>query len=201
VRLAALLILAVLLAACGERKPPGPPPPGLEQALDDFRHVAQDAADRAAHPRPPARADFKIAPIGAHGDDLWNAVVGPMLDSGVEEPPLNASQHTVYALFLVDYEIQNGGLEQLYYNSAGEYAGEAPDLLRAVGANQYADALDAANGLFRTGVPRDRPLRQALLKTIGAGRLAAADAAWPSDPPLAAYVEAYIRARPADFFS
>jgi hypothetical protein len=203
VRLAALLALPLLLAACGEQqppKPPGPVPPELQRALDDFSATAQQAAERASKPRAPARADFKIAPSDLHGDDLWDAVVSPVLDNGVEEPPLNASQHTVYALFLVDYEIQNGGLAQLYYNSAGEYAGEAPALLRAVGAREYADVLAAANALFPTGVPRDRAARQALLQAIDGKRLEAIDSAWPSEPPLADFVEAYIRAHASDFF-
>jgi hypothetical protein len=38
-------------------------------------------------------------------------------------------------------------------------------------------------------------------QAIGRHRFAAFDAAWPSVGQLAAFVEAYIRAHPADFFA
>jgi hypothetical protein len=58
-------------------------------------------------------------------------------------------------------EVNNGGFNQYYFNSAGDQAFFAADALRAIGALQMAEIVTRANAVFGpSGLPRDRERRQ-----------------------------------------
>ncbi len=60
----------------------------------------------------------------------------------------NKSRQAIYMIWLLETEIKNGGYNQFYYNSSGEFYKLLPEALRLVGANQFADLTEEANATF-----------------------------------------------------
>ncbi len=64
----------------------------------------------------------------------------------------------------LEAEINNGGFDQFFFNSAGDRTKETIDALNAIGAAHTAAIVRAAAGKFPGGLPpQDRDERQALL--------------------------------------
>jgi hypothetical protein len=73
---------------------------------------------------------------------------------------LTAAERVVVLVSRANFEIELGGLDAFYYNSAGDEAVPTVAALDAVGATQAASTLRAANALFPGGSPpRDREKR------------------------------------------
>ena len=72
--------------------------------------------------------------------------------------------------FMIDQfemEINNGGFEQYYGNSASDYAQDVPFALESIGASYTADLVRKGNSLFPNGLPpKIWPDRQVLLDSI-----------------------------------
>jgi hypothetical protein len=66
-------------------------------------------------------------------------------------------------------EVNNGGFDQYFFNSAGDHALEALAAARAGGADAVADLLDAAMRVLVGGYRRDRFQRQDALLAVTAG--------------------------------
>lgn len=80
---------------------------------------------------------------------------------------LTAVERVVVLVSRANFEIELGGLDAFYYNSAGDEAILTVDALEAVGAIKAASALKKANSLFPNGSPsRDRQKRFASLEAI-----------------------------------
>jgi hypothetical protein len=199
-----LFIVLLAVAGCGTghvaARPHGTPPPELEQAMDDFDATLEDLVNATPVPH---GSDFKVPDTDLTGFDLWDHVVSPMLDDYDPDNPLqrvNRSQYAAFVLFLVDYEIGNGGMHQLYYNATGEWADEFGDLLRYVGAPEHARILERANRIVGPAIPRDTTARRLLLKRIKPERFAALEDAFYALEDLEDLVPRFIRAHPRDFF-
>jgi hypothetical protein len=64
-------------------------------------------------------------------------------------------------------EVMNGGMDQYFYNSAGDHAAECCEALLAIGATESCEALQEACALFPNGCPSpDREIRIAQMKAI-----------------------------------
>jgi hypothetical protein len=86
---------------------------------------------------------------------------GDTLD-GLTEP-----QKTFYFNQNLEREINNGGLNQYFYNSSGDFAHETIASLRTIGAGKTADILQKAIDQFPgSAVPKDRVKRQEELEQI-----------------------------------
>jgi len=57
-------------------------------------------------------------------------------------------QQAVYVIWGLQAEINNGGFNQYYFNSSGQFAKMTPGALRLVGATKFADLVAKANGIF-----------------------------------------------------
>lgn len=80
---------------------------------------------------------------------------------------LNTSQRLVVIIENLEREINNGGFNQFYYNSSGEYANETVHLLKKVGANRTAEIVEEANREWENGfVPKERTKRRQVLERI-----------------------------------
>jgi hypothetical protein len=62
----------------------------------------------------------------------------------------NKSQQAIYVIWGLQSEVENGGFNQYYYNSPGQFAKLAPDALKLVGANQFTQLVTRANKIFET---------------------------------------------------
>jgi hypothetical protein len=80
---------------------------------------------------------------------------------------LTATERVVVLVSRANFEIELGGLDAFYYNSAGDEAIPTVAALEAVGATEAASALRKANALFPGGSPpRDREKRFAGLEVV-----------------------------------
>ena len=130
-----------------------------------------DAAEQRLLARAGHRKDFRVPRSMVAG-----LKPGPMVHAAIvrvwnEVDPsdprykqLSPGQRALFALLWADYEILNGGFDQLWFNSSGYLAPDLVAAARRVGAREYADVFADAEALFPGGrIPRDRGARQRLL--------------------------------------
>lgn len=80
---------------------------------------------------------------------------------------LTEPQKNFYFNQNLEREINNGGINQFFYNSSGDFAHETLTSLRTIGANKTADILQQAIDQFPSStVPKDRAKRQEILEQI-----------------------------------
>jgi len=60
----------------------------------------------------------------------------------------NKSRQAIYMIWALEAEVNNGGYNQFYFNSSGQFYKQLPQALRLVGANKFADLTKRANELF-----------------------------------------------------
>jgi hypothetical protein len=79
-------------------------------------------------------------------------------DGGV--PALSRLQRGALCIMSFQGEINNGGMHQYLLNSSGDFAQEAPEVMRRIGADAAAVILEKANSYFGPdGPPIDREPR------------------------------------------
>ena len=228
-RALSVLLAAAALAGCGkhpvvaedESATPKPawagleftPEPGFDpldpalQTIPDDRAQADEIVRRAG-----TRRDFKVpasAIAGLAPGPLVRAVVlRPFYELAGEEAGirrLNQGQLAVYAMYVADFEILDGGFDQLWFNSSGAIANELPPAAELVGSPEFAAIFrDAATLWPDRTIPRDRAKREALLDTIDHDRIAELDERYAATQykrktALANVLAPYIRAHTDQF--
>ncbi|TDQ29971.1 DMP19 family protein [Tenacibaculum caenipelagi] len=80
---------------------------------------------------------------------------------------LNSSQRTFFFIENLEREINNGGFNQFYFNSSGNFSQETVSALLEIGANKTAEIVKKANSEFKNGtVPKEKAERQNELELI-----------------------------------
>jgi hypothetical protein len=74
--------------------------------------------------------------------------------------------YSVWALLYADGDIYNGGLDQFYFNSSGNFADRFPAFAAKIGAHAKAGQVATSNELFADIDLRDRPERQQKLAAL-----------------------------------
>ncbi|MBW1296367.1 DMP19 family protein [Aquimarina litoralis] len=62
----------------------------------------------------------------------------------------NSSQQAIYLSWWLEGEVNNGGFNQYYTNSSGQYAEILPELLAKMEAKKFADLAERANETYKT---------------------------------------------------
>lgn len=89
------------------------------------------------------------------------------LDYGKNLSVLNSSQQVVIIIENLEHEINNGGFNQFYFNSSGNYANETIERLKKIGTNKTSEIVEKANNEWKNGiVPKDRTKRHTTLEEI-----------------------------------
>lgn len=60
----------------------------------------------------------------------------------------NKSRQAIYMISRLEAEVNNGGYNQFYFNSSGQFAAALPEALKLVGATKFADLTERANSIF-----------------------------------------------------
>ncbi|GAA0878032.1 hypothetical protein GCM10009119_10000 [Algoriphagus jejuensis] len=60
----------------------------------------------------------------------------------------NRSRQAIYLIWLLEGQVNNGGYNQFYFNSSGQFYKQVPDVLKLVGANKFAELTERANMIF-----------------------------------------------------
>jgi hypothetical protein len=93
--------------------------------------------------------------------------IGELCSYGEEMDKLTEEQKQFYYNQCLEREINNGGFNQYFFNSSGDFAHQTVQSLIKIGAKKTADILQKAIDQFPdTNVPQDRTERQELLKQI-----------------------------------
>lgn len=93
--------------------------------------------------------------------------INSSLTSGDDLSHLTESQKNFYYIQELEREVNNGGFNQYFYNSGGDYAHQTISALNAIGANKASKILQSAINEFPNHqVPKDRASRQSLLSKI-----------------------------------
>jgi hypothetical protein len=80
---------------------------------------------------------------------------------------LSEEEQTVILVWSLEGEVDNGGFDQFYFNSSGNFAAETVETLRRIGASRTAELVEEANRLFPTQPPpRERAARIAELDSF-----------------------------------
>lgn len=80
---------------------------------------------------------------------------------------LSHAEQVFACVWQLEAEINNGGFNQFYSNSAGDFATETVNALEEIGAAHTAEIVRQANALFESGEPpRDCEEREEALETI-----------------------------------
>jgi hypothetical protein len=66
----------------------------------------------------------------------------------------NKSRQAIYMIWVLEAEVNNGGYNQFYFNSSGQFYKQLPDALKLVGANKFADLTKRANDTFEKENPK-----------------------------------------------
>jgi hypothetical protein len=222
-----VLLAAMAAAGCGDTRaadgdtastgwPAEPTPePGFDPDDPSLSIIHEsDASRRALLRRVGERRDFKVPRHLAGGLEdgpLVLAVVARPFDELAADDPavrrLNEGQRAVYAMYVADFEILNGGFAQLWDNSSGAIASELVEAAELVRSREFADIFREAEALWPGGaIPRDTARRRELLATIPADPVAALDERYSAtqyrrETALALVLGGYIRAHPDQFLA
>ncbi|MEJ5961559.1 DMP19 family protein [Pedobacter immunditicola] len=60
----------------------------------------------------------------------------------------NKSRQAIYMIWALETEVNNGGYNQFYFNSSGQFYKHLPQMLRLIGANKFASLTQKANDVF-----------------------------------------------------
>lgn len=66
----------------------------------------------------------------------------------------NKSRQAIYMIWALEAEVNNGGFNQFYFNSSGQFYRHLPDALKLVGAIKFADLTKRANDTFEKENPK-----------------------------------------------
>jgi hypothetical protein len=217
-----VLLAALAVAGCGSTPvaestgwpAEATPEPGFDPDDPALSTIPEnDASRRALLRRVGDRRDFKVPTgvvAGLRGDGplVLAVVVRPFDELAGDEPAvrrLNRGQRAVYAMYLADFEILNGGFAQLWTNPSGAIAGDLVQAAELVGSREFADIFRDAEALWPGGrIPRDRARREQLLESVPGDKLAALDeryfaTQYRRKTALALVLGSYIRAHPDEF--
>lgn len=93
-------------------------------------------------------------------------------EPATNEPPVSADavmekDYVVQLVWDLEAEINNGGFDQFFFNSAGDHTGDTISALTAIGALHTSEIVLQAAAKFPNGMPPvDRDQRQDLLEKI-----------------------------------
>jgi hypothetical protein len=80
---------------------------------------------------------------------------------------LNEAEKTFLYIGMLEAEINNGGFDQYFFNSSGDYANEALEALKKIGAFKTAKIVEEAYRYFpENPMPKDNEKRRELLENI-----------------------------------
>ena len=93
--------------------------------------------------------------------------IGELCSYGDEMDKLTEEQKLFYYNQCLEREINNGGFNQYFFNSSGDFAHKTIQSLQTIGANKTADILQKAIDQFpNSNVPEDRTERKEILEQI-----------------------------------
>ena len=80
---------------------------------------------------------------------------------------LNEAEKTFLYVEILEAEINNGGFDQFFFNSSGDYANETLEALKRIGATKNAKIVEEAYSYFpENPIPKNNEKRREILENI-----------------------------------
>ena len=80
---------------------------------------------------------------------------------------LNEAEKTFLYVEILEAEINNGGFDQFFFNSSGDYANETLEALKRIGATKTAKLVEEAYSYFpEDPIPKNNEKRREILENI-----------------------------------
>ena len=177
----ALLVALVLVAACGQK-------PEVASAKVDPPNLASIADDQVEY----AILDYVYAKMKGHQE----AEILATMPAGIR---------ALYVTSGVEDEVNNGGFNQYYWNSTGQFADQAVAAFEFFGAHQYAELMQEANRIHAAEEAeiakfKEQGTMQAFSDSYKVSKLGPLDERfYKLEENLSALRVAKIRADPASF--
>jgi hypothetical protein len=131
-----------------------------------FKNLFGDNKDKEGDGKPDIDAMLTSNDSNNNIIELDNYIC-KLCSSGDKLEQLTEPQRNFYFNQNLEREINNGGFNQFFFNSSGDFTHETIGSLRAIGANKIAEILQQAINEFpNSSVPRDRTERQEVLEQI-----------------------------------
>jgi hypothetical protein len=184
---------------------------GAGLRLVTFRLISKPPATEGRRPTP--RTSISIADIAVASDEeLWEILYQALIprvtgNRDVQYATVKSwtkGLQMLWATQLVDDEVSNGGFNQYFFNSSGQFAVEAIEGFELIGAADRAALVrKAVNQLFRDA-PRLREFYQprtmeAFMESYKHTDLGAIDDEWFTAPEFFTARTRYIREHPEEF--
>ncbi|PVY39630.1 DMP19 family protein [Pontibacter virosus] len=81
-------------------------------------------------------------------DNIY-AIIGEDYENELDNVrKLTKGQQAIFSTWMVEAEVNNGGFNQFYFNSSGQYANMAVDGFETVGAVKFAELMKEANRVY-----------------------------------------------------
>lgn len=133
--------------------------------------------------------------------ELTDAIWG---QASVDFDEMSEAEQTAFCIDGLEREVNNGGFNQFFFNSAGDQAVQTVAALHRIGAHAAAALVERANGAFGIAGPSsDRNARQKQIESLGEQSSAlweALDNAFLEYPDaLARLLQEYVRMHRAEF--
>lgn len=81
-------------------------------------------------------------------DNIWESIGNDYGHALKAIQKLTRGQQAIFATWIVEGEVSNGGFNQFYFNSSGAYADLAADGFETLGAMRFASLMRQANALY-----------------------------------------------------
>ncbi|SHM03981.1 DUF4375 domain-containing protein [Mucilaginibacter sp. OK098] len=85
---------------------------------------------------------------------VFDNLSGKLSDDYTEEYEavltFSKAQQAIYIIWCLEAEVNNGGFNQYYFNSSGQFASLTPDALQLVGAHKFSALTAMANNIYET---------------------------------------------------
>lgn len=144
-----------------------PPPPARPAGLDT--RLPSEELQRLRNLKPAARSDHRAM------RKVFDPILVSVSDELVAIDPethwfelLTPGRRAVVLLYGLQAEVNNGGFDQFYLNSAGDGAALTPEALRLMRLDEIAAIVEKANAQFPGGPSRSRAQRLAQMDCLPA---------------------------------
>jgi hypothetical protein len=187
-------VIVAIVGGCSGAPAASPPAPSVTPPPSAV------AAAPAPDPAPSVAGSAAGAPASLETVLAISELLWPIAHH--DPASLSDPERTFMLVSILEGEVNNGGFDQYYFNTAGDGALDTPAALRAIGAEHTAAIVERANAVFgAAGPPRDRHARQEALLALGddTSEFGALDTEFFAYPdPLTALLGAYVTAHASE---
>lgn len=147
-----VLFSFLVISACHEQSKPISNPAKKNTYAEQSAKPFQESIDKPDYKKLTAGSldtipDDKLE--DAVMDNIWYKMDGDLSDKYDVVMKLSEPQRVMFIVRQVEDEVNNGGFNQFYENSSGQFANDMEAAFKAIGALKYANLVHRANVIYK----------------------------------------------------